>query len=497
MTTPRRVEVVPMRYRPNIPQYHLTEAVRTGMAKISAMFGGIGSGKTCVGQDILRRAMTEWAPGGRFMIITPSYKTFLQVTLPEIRKFWPLEGTLWKFHQPGGQAQIDAHWGNGEISGTSICYVRSAQDLRTVEEIRGPTLAGIWGDEVGTWHTGRVAHDLAIGRLRMTDRDVAGPTTWDNWWPRAWYTGSPRWGWLNKVFGIKGKLPAHAWTTGYYSSYDRKAPNPQTSFYVHAARTEGNVYNAEGYSEFLRLQYGQAFAEQELDGDFVSPTGAVFPHFYPDIHVIPAGVARALYDNCPTKVGGVDWGYGMPAAMIAVGITRDHRVIVIREWSKAGHTAQQMAEIARRWEMDLGIQRWHCDPEGGQSARNPNIDHWAGRIAGSEGVNAAVRNANNAVEPGRNTLRNCMRLQQAIQHPVDRAKPGSWLYISDDCTDDRGDDSLADDIQTLQYAEVAEGEEIDESKVKPKRATHRVAALRYAVHSELGQAQVGTSWVNL
>lgn len=491
----RRIKRTSIRYRPTAAQHHLTESVRMGKARISCMFGGIGSGKTCVGQDILRRAMTEWAPGGRFMIITPSYKTFSQVTLPEIRKFWPEEGKLWRYYQPGGHPQIDAHWGDGESSGTSVCFVRSAQDLRTVEEVRGPTLAGIWGDEVGTWHTGRVAHDLAIGRLRMTDRDVPG-VTWD-WWPRAWYTGSPRWGWLNKVFGIKGKMPAHAWQTGYFSSYSASNPRPQTSYYVRACKTEANPYNAEGYAELLRSQYGEQFARQELDGDFVSPTGAVFPAYYPDIHVIPAAVAMQLYRACPTKVGGVDWGYGMPAAMVVVGITRDNRVIVIRDWSRPGHTAQQMAEIARRWEDQYDIQRWHCDPEGGQLAKNANIDHWAGRIAGSRGVNAVVRNANNAVEAGRNTLRNAMRIQQAIPHPVDRTRPGSWFYVSSDCTSDSSDDSLSDDLQVLQYAEVQEGGEVDERKVKPKSATHRIAALRYAVHSELATPQQRTAWANL
>lgn len=492
---PRKVRRLVIRYRPSMAQHHLTEAVRTGVAKISAMFGGIGSGKTCGGQDILRKAMTQWAPGGRFMIVTPSYKTFKQVTLPEIRKFWPGEGELWSYSE--GNALIEAHWGDGVTSGTSTCVVRSAQDLRTVEEIRGPTLAGIWGDEVGTWHTGQVAHDLAIGRLRMTDRDVPG-VSWGNWWPRAWYTGSPKWGWLNKVFGIKGRMPAHAWTTGFFSKYDRRRPTAMNAFYVRAERSEGNIYNAPGYTEFLRSQYGEAFAQQELDGDFVTPTGAVFGCFYPDIHVISPAIARELYKACPVKVGAVDWGYGMPAAMVAVGITRDGCVIVIRSWSKPGYTADQMAEIARDWEEELKIQRWWPDPEGGPNAKNENIDRWRGKIRGSLGVRRPVKGANNAVSAGRDTLRNCMRLQSRIRNPGNPGHPGSWFYISADCDGDAGSsDSLVDDLQVLQYAEVAEGEEIDEQNVKPKKATHRIAALRYAVHSELAVQVSRTSWANL
>lgn len=479
-------------YRPSVAQHHVAKVVEQGRAGVTGFFGGIGSGKTALGTHILHQAMTRWAPGGRFMVVVPSYRTFTQVTLTEIRKFWPGEGELWEYRRPDNQPQIDAHWWAQGRHGTSTCFVRSAQDLRVAEEIRGPTLAGLWGDEVGTWNTGRVAYDLAIGRLRMTDRDVPG-VTWPNWWPRTWLTGSPRWGWLNKLFGIPGKLPPHAWTTGFYSKYSRKKPNPKLSFYVRAHRTEGNVYNADGYAESLRSQYGEQFAAQELDGDFVSPTGRVYPQFYPDIHVISDFRAIELWASCPIKVGGVDWGFGT-SAMVAVGITRDGCVIVRRTWLGHAQTAQDMAVVARQWESDLGIQRWWCDPEGGRKAHNQNIEHWRGRILGSPRVNSTVKAAINAVEPGRNTIRNCMRLQRGLPNEGNPSAPATWFYMSDDCASEGTDDSLETDLLAFSYKEVGQGDEIDEAKTKPKSASHRLAALRYAVHSELSTGRTVTSW---
>lgn len=469
-------------YRASLAQWHAERAVELGRAKLVTMLGGIGSGKTTLGQQVLRRVMGEWAPGSRSMIITPSYRTFSQVTLPEIRKWWPGEGVLWRFHSPASQPQISWYWGDGTRAIESTCVIRSAQDQRTVEEIRGPTLAFVLGDEVGTWNAGRTAHDLAFGRLRQTaPAEVADVWGASGWWPRACYVGSPRWGWLNHALGIRGRMPPNAWTTGFYPIARSKA---SLSYYVRATRTEENQHNGPDYAETLRLLYGDAFAAQELDGDFVSPTGAVYQGYYPEIHELPHGVAMALFRACPLRMGGVDWGFGSPAAMVAVGLDGDGRAIVVREWSKPGHTADQMAAIAREWEDELDITEWRADPESPESIRR-----WQGRIDGSVGVSRPVYKAKNDIASGRDTERNCMRVQSRIPHPCDPEKAGSWYYSSVECT------GLNEDTMSLQYDEVSEGAERDERKVRPKVATHRTDARRYAIHSGLSVARHTTKWV--
>mgnify|MGYP002507674090 CR=1 FL=1 len=481
MTTGTMTWHVP--YRASLAQWHAERAVELGRAKLVTLLGGIGSGKTTLGQHVLRRVMSEWAPGSRSMIITPSYRTFGQVTLPEIRKWWPGEGVLWRYHAPASQPQITWYWGDGTRSIESTCVIRSAQDARTVEEIRGPTLAYILGDEVGTWNAGETAHNLAFGRLRQQPpSEVEDIWALWKWWPRALYVGSPRWGWLNRALGIKGRMPPQAWTTGFFPVARGK---PSLSYYVRATRTEENTHNGPDYAQTLRLLYGEAFASQELDGDFVSPTGAVYPMYYETIHRIPHGVAMDLYRACSRKVGGVDWGFTQ-SAMVALGLDDDGRAVVVREWCKGGYTDDQMGAIAREWEEELGITDWYCDSEDKAA-----INRWKGRVEGSRAVTGRVHLADKAVDAGRNTVRNCMRLESKLRHPSGNAEvPGSWYYQSASCT------QLHDATQALRYADTTEGEERDERKVKPKSATHLSDARRYAIHSALATAVHRTAWEN-
>lgn len=451
-------------HRMSAAQYHAAQSVIEGRAKITAMFGGIGSGKTAIGAKIAFRLAAKEALGGRGMIVTPSFKTFAQVTLPEIFKHWP-KG-YYTYSCPQGHPTLKV-----TIDGqTSEVIVRSAQDARTVEDIRGPSIAWIWGDEVGTWHNGKLAWDICIGRLRGT---IKGKP---DFMPRIYVTGSPKWGWLNEVFQIKGSMPPHAWTTGFFS-YGTK---PENACYIRATRTEDNAFNYDGYAEHLRVNYSDQFGKQELDGDFVSPSGSVFSGFYHDLHMIPHEHAMRLFHNCDLKVGGVDWGFSSPAAMVVGGVDKDDRVIIVRQWSKEGTTGIEMAHIALEWSSELGITQWYVDHD-----RVEFRNMWQGKIKGSVRV-PGVRLALKSREAGFDVMRNRLRLESRIPHPVDPRKPSSYMYISSECK------PLADDIKILRYEAKSEFDEANEKIVIPKSATHRVDALRYLVYSTARSAAMAT-----
>lgn len=370
---------------------------------------------------------------------------------------------MWEFRSPGGHPEIVTRAKGGVWS---RALIRSAQHERQAEEIRGPNWAFLWGDESGTWNAGRMAWDLSIGRLRQTI---------GKWWPRALLTGSPRWGWLNEVFGINGPMPEKAWSTGYYPTWDPKIPGARGAFYVRASDTADNRTNDPGYRRFLERNYGPDFVEQELRGDFVAPTGALFPRFYPHIHVIPATLARKMFDSCERKVGGVDWGYSSLGALSAGGIDGDGRLIIAREWQGPEHTANMMARIALGWRENLGIQRWYMDPSDGDKC-----DSWEGRVEEGVAVPGAQR-ADNARQEGWDSLRNAMRLESALRHPVHGDKePASWCYIADDCV------HTIEAWRKLRLPPVKEGEEADETKQHgPKRLTHIADAERYMYFSEM------------
>lgn len=445
-------------------QRHFRAAVVSGLAGVNGFFGGIGSGKTAVGAQLAFELGAHYAPGTTAGIITPEYRTFWQSTFPEICRWWPGRGTLWDVKRPDNQPQLEIY---ASASKTSIIHIRSAQDVATAEGIRGPTWAWAWGDEIGTWGAKAYAYDLMLGRLRGRLDGLPLP------FPVAYLTGSPRW-WVAEMLGIDGNLPPTAWTTGFYVSGKTR----QTAIYIQAAKTESNVNNPSGYAEGLRVRYGESFARQELDGNFVPPTSAVFPSFYPAIHVIPAAMANDLFNRCSVRVGGVDWGTASPAALIAAGITGDQCIVVTREWSEPGKSAFDMAEIARQWTRELRIGTWYVDHD----AQAYMV--WVGR-QGDPGVDGTRKARKREVELGLDMLRNAMRLSSKVQHPCDRASqerggktPGSWLYISDACP------GLAKDLRDLQYRPVRPGETPREDRFVGN--DHRPDALRYIVDSELG-----------
>lgn len=450
-------------YTPSWGQAHFHRM--RGRAKVRASFGGIGSGKTCGGaHEAMEHAWGE-TRGGTGLIVVPSYRSFDEVTMKEIRRWWP-QG-LWKLSKESGGRHLTCYWGDGKTGGTTEVLVRSAKNAGVAEEIRGPDINWVWGDEPGTWGAGIAAWNLIVGRVR----EIAPHAPWAM--PNIFLTGSPRWGWLNKVFGIKGRMPPHAWTSGYFS----KGKAPEEAFYVRAMRSRENPANDPGYDAWLRSQYGDAFYQQEAEGDFMPPTGAVFPHFYRDIHVIPHELAMRMYAACRVRPGGIDWGFANPAAMIATGINGDGGQVVVREWSKPGHTSAQMAAIGRRWESELGITRWYADPESPEG-----IDTWKGKTRGVTGVRQPVRKADNARKDGFDSLKTTMRLESRLMHPAYPGaavgtRPATWCYISEECT------GLIEDVEGLRFKDVLPGRDWNETAMTG--LDHRVDAWRYAVHSSL------------
>lgn len=457
-------------------QWRIREAALYPRAKVCGFLGGIGSGKTAVGAALAYELAALQAPGRCAGIVTPSYTTFHQATMPEIRKWWPPEEVAWHHRKASGDEAIIVYTPHGE----SEIQIRSAQDSGTLQKIRGPSWAWCWGDEVGTWALWEMAYDLVIGRLRGALKGL--PLRF----PLFLFTGSPRWHLAEKL-GIHGKLLPQAWDQGIWA----QGVQPQERIYLVAARTETNRNNDPGYAEFLRATYGQAFAEQELDGDFVAPTQAVFPGFHPAIHVIPDAVAQRLFESTSRRVGAPDWGFST-GALIAMGMDPDNRVIIPpgATWAKPGTTVDERADKAREWIPRFGIRgpdgvhrvTWYVPPDDAEA-----VNTWLGVVKGSKAV-PGTQKALNARDEGWNALRNLMRVSASVRHPCDgpevpteRRRLASWIYIAESNKD------LIRDIQTLQFPPAKPGQEIDESHVVGR--AHYPDALRYAVYSALVSSQ--------
>jgi phage terminase large subunit-like protein len=401
------LDLLTSEFRPSQPQIDFLGSVVCGGAHTSLFIGGVGAGKSAIGALTALMMATAVAPGLTGMVVCPTFRSFAQTSLIEIRKWWPGEGRLWRLGRLDNYPAISIKTPRGN----STVLIRSAQDNNSVDEIRGPSLAWAWGDEVAVWGAGAYAYDVLIGRLRAP---IEGS------FPRIFLTSSPRWGWITKAFSIKGLLTESAWQRGLYLS----GTMPENAVYLRASKTEDNEANAVNYAASMRSRYSDRFAAQECDGQFVPPTGAVYPQFYPQIHVIPHTVAMQLFRGCQYRIGGVDWGFGDPGALIALGIDHDGRFIVIREWSESGKTEAEMGAIASRWHDELGISTWYCPPD-----RKQGIALWRGDIAGVPAVRGTVAKARNDIDAGLEAVRNAMRLNAKIKHPSDRHPAVGFMYL--------------------------------------------------------------------
>jgi hypothetical protein len=392
--------------------------------------------------------------------------------MPAIRKFWPPEELAWHHRKAAGDEALVVFTPNGD----SEIQIRSAQDSGTLEKIRGPSWAWAWGDEVGTWAMWEMAFDLIAGRLRGSLKGL--PLRF----PVFYFTGSPRWH-LAKKLGVKGKLPPQAWESGVYTS----GTHPQERIYLCAAPTESNANNPEGYSDFLRITYGEAFAAQELTGDFVAPSAAVFPGFYRSIHVIPDALATELFNATYRRIGSPDWGF-TTGALVAGGLDHDNRLIIPpgAAWARSGVSIDERGDKAREWIAKYGaigpdgVKRitWYVPPDDAEA-----VSVWQGRLKDRKAV-PGTEKARNARDEGWDSIRHLMRVSKGVRHPCDppgtsesARRPASWIYIAESNV------GLIDDIQGLQHPPARPGEEIDESKVVG--SAHYPDALRYMVYSAL------------
>jgi len=295
--------------------------------------------------------------------------------------------------------------------------------------------------------------------------------------PVAFLTGSPRWN-IARTLGCEGRLPPEAWSAGFFS----QGSSPDDAIFISATKTEDNKNNPSGYAEFLRLQYGEAFARQELDGDFVPPAQAVFPGFYRSIHVVPDVVADRLFSCTIRRAAGVDWGFSAPGALVVGGFDSDARLVIPSGgvWSESGKGPTEMAKVARSMAERFGVGgqlTWYVPPDDPEA-----VAAWEGRLKDRPSV-PGTQKARNARENGWESIRNLMRCSTSVRHPADgdvpdsARRPGSWIYIAES---NRG---LIDDIQGLQYRPVRPGEEPPEDDVVG--SDHRPDALRYLVYSAL------------
>lgn len=260
--------------------------------RFTAFIGGIGSGKTYAGcaKDIYNARI----PGSLGIVVAPTYPMLRDATL---RTFMEIAGdAIEQFNKSDMIAKIR---NGGEV------LFRSADNP---DRLRGPNLWWAHMDEIcppGTW-------EILIGRLRGGGK--AGS---------CWITTTPN---------------GRDWL------YQRSQ-----QMTVFRARTRDNPYLAEEYIKSLEGAYVGEFAKQELEGEFVSLEGLVYPQFG------AKNIVRRTLSDFQRFGLCMDEGYTNPAVILLVGEDTDKRLHIIKEYYERGKLQSEVVATAKRWMTEHGI----------------------------------------------------------------------------------------------------------------------------------------------
>lgn len=284
----------------------------------SAIVGGIGSGKSQGGAVRAVRAAygvigsTNVPMPNIGMVTAPTWDMLRDAS---IRTFVDVAGDLLEDFKKADRIAIMKN-------GSEVIF-RTADNP---DHLRGPNLTWWWGDESAYYHAD-VRH-VMVGRLRQHGHGY------------DWNTTTPKG--RNHIYKVF--VADHA---------------DDPDYYIIRVRTRDNGFLDEEYIKSLESEYDGDYAKQELEGEFVSFEGLIYPEFSREKHI-------AQPDDIPVAfhrvVAGVDWGYVHPGVINVYGVTSDNRVYQIHEEYATKRGIDEWADIALQLRDIYHIDRFVCDP---------------------------------------------------------------------------------------------------------------------------------------
>jgi hypothetical protein len=401
--------------------------------RFSFYVGGIGAGKTYAGAVRALRYMLE-QPGSLGLIGAPTYPMLRDTTsrtffaLLETAGYTPAEalgarGTAlpagtYAYHKSEGHLRL--------ATGSEVLF----RSLDEPDRIRGLNLAWFWLDEAPL--AGYYAWQLLKGRLRQPGYQTAG-----------WATGTPR-----------GR-------DGFARDFEL-APRPGHGL-VRASTLDNAANLPEGYVE--DLGYTGSFYDRDVLGLFTDFEGLVYLFDGSSTGHVRAAAPDQRFARV---IGGVDWGYTNPTAVVVFGLDGDRRAWQLAEWYQRrapldGVVLPALVDLTRR----LGVAEWWCGPD--------EPEHIAALTValGVAGLPCRASAADDAVVPGIQTVTRQLAL---------RADGTRGLYVDPSCV------ATIAEYGIYQYEPVPEGERRDPAEQPLKQGDHAMDATRYALHTELARA---------
>jgi terminase large subunit-like protein len=310
------------------------------------------------------------------------------------------------------------------------------RSMESPDRARGLNLAWFWLDEAPL--CGYYAWQVLKGRLRQRGFATAG-----------WATGTPH-----------GR-------DGFARDFEL-ARRPRHALF--RASTLTNAHNLP--PDFIEeLGYTGAFARQEIEGQFVAFEGLVYP-FEAGIHVREASQGQ----RWQRVVGGIDWGYTNPAVGVVVGLDGDGRAWQLDEFYMRRAALHEtllpaLAELTRRH----GVSVWYCGPD------EPEHIVALNALLAEEGLHARALAGRNAVRAG---------IQTVTALLAARGDGTRGLLVAPRCVN-----TIAEFTQYA-YAPTHDGATRDASEVPIKQHDHAMDALRYCLHTALGDAHATRTYLD-
>jgi phage terminase large subunit len=364
-----------------------------------AAIAGVQSGKTFLGAYWTNKQINEMPLGGIGMIVAPTYKILDQSTLVKFFGEFPQYRQFYKEQK------------RTIILGDKTIFIRSAEEPYSLE---GITADWVWGDEAGKFSL--LVWTILRSRTAIKQGKILFTTTPYNM------------GWLYRDFFIPAR--------------DKKDPDLSVI-------TWASIDSPYFSKEFFNKEKGRLRAEEfnrRYLGEFTRMEGLVYQlHQW---HVVkPFEGLRS-----DITLGGIDWGWTNPAALIVIKYF-DGKWYVVDEWYKTGKTTKEIAESAISLQNKWGVNRWYAD------SANPEKIVEAGTGTGLYII---------PYDKGKNAL------QAGISYIQQEINEGRF-FIFDTCK------NTLNEFETYHYPEM-------DSAQQPKMDTpvpednHLMDCARYAIH---------------
>lgn len=297
------------------PQRHQAR-FHSSVARRKLFLGGVGSGKTMCGVHEAAFLMQDNV-GCDGCICSPTYQMLRDVIIP-LWQTWIPERlyTLKKADQvivwhPTGQ-QI---------------FLRSADKAH---RLMGLNLAWAWLDEAAQL-TGPQVWRILDERIR--DPSASRKCLYATTTPEGL-------NWIVKTFR-----------------------NPASKGFIVRSKTSDNKYLDDDFDSTLRETYGEEYASQYLDAQVMELQGNVWPYL-PSVHSCLS--LDEMRSRCVRIMGGIDWGFTNPSALVVGGTDSDGRWYLLDMWYQRGVERDAVAQEALRLREKWGVYVWYSDhdPEG-------------------------------------------------------------------------------------------------------------------------------------